>query len=64
MDDETLCRYCKHCHIQEEYWHDHYLIPKAYYCMLHTPYHDKEVKPDACCEFFSGYKTKAKKGKK
>ena len=62
MDDEKFCKNCKYLRIQDEYWHDHYLIPKSYYCVKGYSY--CEVEPDGSCENFQTVTQKKKKSSK
>ena len=50
MPDEKCCKYCKYYHEDDEYWHDHYFIPKYRYCVYKSQYDKEEVEPDYCCE--------------
>ena len=61
MADEKRCNECKYFHTDDEYWHDHYFIPRFHYCTFESQYDKKEVKPDGCCENFeSRYKSRKK----
>ena len=49
MADEKRCETCLFYRVDEEYWHDHYLIPEHHYCVYNL-YSRKKVEPNDCCE--------------
>lgn len=53
MADEKRCKDCEYYRMQEEYWHDHYLIREYHYCAYQARYNEKEVDPnDKSCKNF------------
>ena len=50
MTDKDCCGTCIYYRMDEEYWHDHYLIPEHHYCIYKSIYSKEEVEPDGCCE--------------
>ena len=48
MTEENRCKNCKYYREDEEYWHDHYLIPEHHYC-IYNSYSKVEVDPNGYC---------------
>lgn len=54
MTEKNCCKTCIYYRVDEEYWHDHYLIPEHHYCILKL--RKEKVEPDGCCENYQSEK--------
>ena len=53
MADEKFCKNCIYYRVDEEHWHDHYLIREHRYCIYQSKYKE-EVEPNGYCENYQG----------